>query len=116
MATFSKQFLSGGSGDGRGIKVVATATVGTTIHDAHATAKDEIHLWAWNSKASDVLLTVEWGAVTDPDDILEFTVPTIDGWYMIIPGFILSGSDKVSAFAVANANLIVINGFVNRIT
>jgi hypothetical protein len=116
MATYSKEFLSGGTGDGRGIKVAETATAGTLIHTADTTAMDEIHLWAWNSKSSDVLLTIEWGGVTDPDDIVEFTVPTIDGWYPIKPGFILTGEDVVGAFAVGNANVIVIQGFVNRIT
>ena len=37
MATFTKVKLSG-STNGRGIAVAATATLGTTIHAAHATA------------------------------------------------------------------------------
>ena len=41
MATFTKLKLSG-STDGKAIKVVQTATAGTTIHTAHATALDEI--------------------------------------------------------------------------
>ena len=73
MATYSKQYLSGGTGDGRGIKVVATTTPGTTIHTAHATAMDEIHLWAWNSDSVDRLLTIEFGDTTDPDDLIEFS-------------------------------------------
>lgn len=116
MATYSKVFLSG-QGDGTGQKVFATSTPGELIHTAHATAKDEIHLWAWNSDATDLLLTVEWGGVTDPDNLVEFTVPTQDGWYLIVPGFILSDSGEVRAFAPGGkANLLVINGFVNRIT
>jgi hypothetical protein len=45
MATFSKLVLSG-STDGRMVLVAATATLGTTIHTAHATDQDEIWLWA----------------------------------------------------------------------
>jgi len=115
MATYSKVFLSGGTGDGRGIKVAATSTPGTAIHTAHATATDEIHLWAWNSDSADRLLTIEFGDVTDPDDIIEFTVPTQDGLYLVVPGLILSNSDVVRAFGAAG-NVLVINGYVNRIT
>jgi hypothetical protein len=38
-ATFSKLVLSG-STNGKAVKVVQTATAGTTIHTAHATALD----------------------------------------------------------------------------
>jgi len=58
MATFSKVILSG-STNGKAVKVAATATAGTTIHTAHATALDEIWLYAHNSSASAVKLTLE---------------------------------------------------------
>jgi hypothetical protein len=47
MATFSKLVLSG-STDGKLIKVVPTATAGTTIHTGSATATtfDEVWLYA----------------------------------------------------------------------
>jgi hypothetical protein len=115
MATFTKEFLTG-TGDGTGLKLAQTvAGSAETIHTADTTAKDEIHLWAFNSDTSDRLVTIMFGATTDPDDYTEFTVPTQDGWYPIIPGFILSGDDIVKAFA-ETANVITINGFVNRIT
>ena len=62
MATFSKEILSG-STDGKGILVVQTATAGTTIHtaDTTATTYDEIWLYAVNTSASSVKLTIEWG-------------------------------------------------------
>jgi len=115
MAIYSKEFLTGGTGDGRGILVVATATAGTTIHTAHATAKDEIHLWAFNTHTADLLLTVEHGGVTALGDTYEFTVPFADGLYPITPGLILSNSDVVRAFC-ASASLVTIFGYVNRIT
>jgi hypothetical protein len=115
MATYSKIELSGNPADGRQIKIVATSTAGTTIHDADASAQDEIHLWAHNSDSEDRVLTIEWGGVVTPDDIFVFTVPAQDGWYPIAQGWILTGSKKVAGFAAA-ANVIIIQGFVNRIT
>lgn len=115
MAAFTKQKLSG-STNGRGILVAASATLGTTIHTdgASATGFDEVYLWAWNSAASDELLTIEWGAVTDPNDIMEVTIPSQDGWYNIVPGFIIDGGLVVTAFS-ATGNVVTIQGFVNRI-
>ena len=115
MATFSKVFLSGGSADGRGIKVAATATPGTTIHTAHATAKDEIWLFANNSDTVDRLLTIEFGGTTAPDDLIQLTVPLKTGLNQVTVGNILSNSQVVRAFA-ASPNVISIFGFVNRIT
>lgn len=115
MATFTKEFLSG-TGDGTGFKLAQTvAGSAETIHTAHATATDEIHLWAFNSDSTDRLVTILFGGTTDPDDYIEFTVPAQDGAYLVIPGWILSGSAVVKAFAAA-ANVITINGYVNRIT
>lgn len=114
MATFSKQFLSG-STNGRGIKVAATATPGTTIHAAHATAKDEIWLWAINTDSTDRKLTIEYGGVTAPDDLIELTIPAESGLLIVVSGLILSGSLEVKAFA-ATANVIIVFGFVNRVT
>lgn len=114
MSTYTKVLLSG-STSGKAIKVAATATLGTTIHTAHATSLDEVWLWVWNSAATDKLLTIEWGGVTDPDNIMEYTVPSIDGWYLVVPGHLLTGGLVVTAFA-ETADVLTITGFVNRIT
>jgi len=114
MATYSKEFLSGGTGNGLGIKVVATGTPGTTIHAAHATAQDEIHLWAWNTDTQDRVLTVEFGGDTDPDDLIEMNIPFQEGLFLVVPGLPLTNL-TVKAFAAA-ANVIVVHGFVNRLT
>lgn len=114
MATFSKLKLSG-STDGKQIKVVATATAGTTIHTAHATALDEVWLWAVNSSTTAVKLTVEWGEATAPDGNIEVTVPGESGYLMVVPGLILTNSLVVKAFA-GTANVLLVNGYVNRIT
>ena len=114
MATYSKIQLSGGT-TGKNIKVVATATAGTLIHTAHATAIDEIWLWCVNSDSSDRKLTIEFGGVASPDDLIEVTIPAEDGLYLVVPGLTLTNSLVVRAFA-ATANVLSINGFVNRIT
>ena len=119
MATFTKQILSG-STDGRMIKVVATATAGTTIHTGSATATtfDEVWLYAVNSDSTDRKLTIEWGDVDSPDDLIEFTVEAENGLYLIVPGLVLKGNATplvVKAFC-ASANVVSIAGYVNRIT
>ena len=114
MAAFSKVALSGAA-DGLMIKVVATSTLGTTIHTAHATAKDEVWLWAVNSDTTDRKLTIEWGGATSPDCLIEVTIPAESGLVLVVPGMILSNSKVVTAFC-ASANVVMLGGYVNRIT
>ncbi len=118
MATFTKEELTG-STDGRGIKVVATATAGTLIHTAQADVGtdnyDEIWLYAVNSDTTDRKLTIEWGGVTSPDDTIELTIVAESGLTLVIPGMVLQNSLVVRAFCAA-ANVVVVHGWVNRIT
>jgi hypothetical protein len=113
MATYTKTLLSG-STNGRQIKVAATATPGTTIHTAHATAYDEVWLWAVNSDTTARKLTIEYGGTTAPDDLIEVTVPAEGGLMLVVPGWVLTNSLVVKAFC-ASANVVTIGGFVNRI-
>lgn len=114
MADFSKLKFSG-STDGKQIKVAATSTAGTLIHTAHATALDELWVWAVNSDTAPRKLTMEWGGVASPDDLIEVTIPPESGYLLVVPGMILTNSLVVRAFA-ATANVVMINGYVNRIT
>lgn len=120
MATFSKVHLSGSTG-GRLIKVAATATTGTTIHatGTSSTVIDELWLYAVNTSATDVKLTIEYGGTTSPDDHIEYTVKAENGLYLIVPGLLLSGTGSaarnVTAFA-GTTNVICIGGYVNRIS
>ena len=114
MAAYSKVVLSG-STNGRNIKVVATATLGTTIHTAHATSIDEITLYACNTDTTDRKLTIEFGGVSSPDDLMEVTIPAESGWINVVPGLLLTNSLVVTAFC-ASANVVMINGYINRIT
>jgi len=118
MATFTKRKLSG-STDGKGIKVVATATAGTTIHTAvsgtTAGTFDEIWLYAQNNHTGAVTLTIEFGGTTDPDNLIIATLDSKSGLQLMVPGLILQNSAVVAAFA-GTANVITITGFVNTMT
>ena len=115
-STFSKQLLSG-STNGKAIKVVQTATAGTTIHTAVSGTSnlDEIWLYAVNSSASSVKLTLEWGEATAPDGNIELTVTAESGLVLVCAGLLLQNSLVVKAFA-GTANVILLHGYVNRIT
>ncbi len=118
MATFTKSILSG-STDGKQIKVAATATAGTLIHTGSTTPATlhEVWLYAVNTSASDVKLTIEWGGVASPDDHIEYTVKAENGLYLIVPGLLIKGNATalvVRAFA-ATTNVICISGYVNVI-
>lgn len=113
MATYTKTLLSG-STNGRQIKVAATATPGTTIHTAHATAYDEVWLWAANSDTTARKLTIEFGGTTAPDDLIEITIPAEAGLVLVVPGLVLTNSLVVKAFC-ASANVVLVGGYVNRI-
>ena len=122
MATFSKQLLSA-STDGRAIKVVATAIASspTLIHTGSSTAStfEEVWIYAQNNHTSDVALRLGFGGVTDPDDIIEYTVKTKGGLYLIVPGLILKGNASAALTiraAAGTTNVISLSGYVNRIT
>lgn len=120
MATFSKLPLSG-STQGKAIKVAQTSSTGTTIHatGTSATELDEVWLYAYNSSASPILLTVQYGGTTAVDNDLKITIPTTAGLTLVVPGLILSGTgsaaNTVYAYA-GTADVITISGYVNRIS
>ncbi len=104
-----------GSTNGKGIKVVQTATAGTLIHTATAgtSSVDRVRLWVVNSDTTARKLTVEYGGVADPDNLIEMTVPAEDGLFEVTPagGLLLNNGLVVRAFA-ATANVLVIYGEV----
>ena len=118
MATFTKNHLSG-STDGKGIKVVQTATAGTTIHTGPTNTAHfhEVWLYAVNTSTSAVKLTIEWGDATSPDSLIEQTINAESGLFLIVPGLPLQGNATpltVKAFA-GTANVVVVHGYVNEI-
>lgn len=116
MAWTTKAKLSG-STDGRQIKVVATATPGTAIHTAQASATlyDEIYLFATNRHTGIVTLTVEFGGVTSPDDLISMDLLPNKGYTLVVPGLLVRNSLVVRAFASV-ANVIMINGYIHQET
>lgn len=119
MATYSKIKLSG-STDGKLIKVAATATAGTTIHTGSSSTSviDEIWLYAVNSDTTDRKLTIEFGGTSAPDDLIEQTITAESGLLLVVAGLVIVGNATplvVRAFA-ATANVVMIGGYVNRIT
>lgn len=116
MATYTKKLLSG-STNGKGIKVAATSTLGTTIHTALSGTSNlqEIFLYAFNSSTSAVDLTIEWGEATVPDGNIVKSIPAKDGLYCVVPGLLLQNSLVVTAFA-SSANVVIIHGYVHEIT
>lgn len=116
MAIISKLLLSG-STNGKQIKVVATSGTGTLIHTAvsGATELDEVWLYATNTDTTSRKLTIQWGGTASPDDLIELTIPAESGYTLVIPGLIIQNSLVVRAFA-STANVIVVGGYVNRIS
>lgn len=120
MATYSKVALSG-STNGRGIKVVATSSTGTTIHSTGTSSsiKDEVWLYAYNSHTASVLLTIQFGGTSTPDDDIKLTLTSQTGLVLVVPGLVLNGTGAaattIAAYA-ATTNVVIITGYVNRIT
>lgn len=116
MATMSKVVLTGGA-NGLALKVNATSTAGDIVHTAIAGTSDidEIWLYAVNISTSAVKLTLEWGTATVDEGNIEQTIPAESGLSLIIPGLILNNTKIIKAFA-GTADVILIFGYVNRIT
>lgn len=112
---YKKRKLSA-SQDGRGIKVGATASPGTLIHQASAQVAlnewDEIWLSVVNTSSSAVKLTIEWGGTSSPNDHIEQTIPPESGLVEVIPGHVLQNGREVRVFA-ATADVLVVHGFVH---
>lgn len=110
-----------GSTQFKAIKVAATSTAGTTIHTTgvSATIVDRITLYAFNSSTADVVLTLEWGAATAPDNNLVVTIPFKSGWVLVADALPLIGNGAaglvVGAFA-GTTNVVTLTGHVLRIT
>ena len=117
MPIMSKEILSG-STNGRGKKVTGTDTSGAvTLHTVTSGGSgadiDEIFIYATNTSASQVKLTIEFGGTTSPDDHIVANIPA-ETTVLVVPGLILKGGVVVEAFA-GTGNVITCHGFVIRI-
>jgi hypothetical protein len=117
----SKQLLSGSTG-GLAVKVAATASAGTIIHTTGTSASviDELWLYATNSSLVDnVDIIIEFGGTTSPDHRIAVSIPPSRGISLVVAGFTLTGTGSVGRIVRAyasTANLVMIYGYVNRIT
>jgi len=111
MAVFSKVILSGVT-DGRPVAVAATSTPGTLVHTAHASAIDEVWLYAVNTSGAARTLTIEYGGVVG-GDLITVRLAADVGLVLIVPGLVLTNSLVVRTFAdAAGVNIV---GWINRI-
>ena len=122
MATTYTKVLLSGSTQGAGIKVTGTASGShVTVHTTgtSSTTIDEVWIYATNTSASAVALTIEYGRTTSPDNTIIQTIAPQSGMVLCLPGLVLTGSGSVASSVYAFAgtgNVIVVYGFVNRIT
>ena len=119
MATYTKQLLSGSTG-GQPILITATASTGTTIHATGTSASilDEVHLFAYNSDTTAIVLTIQYGGIVSPDNEIKISVPPRSGLTYIVPGLLLAGTGSVARTVYAFAGTgskITVSGYVNRI-
>ena len=116
MATTVSRIPLSGSTNGRGIKIAATATAGTLVHTATSSATDcdVITLYAFNSDSAAVNLTIEWGGVSSPDDLIKLSIPANSGLTLVCPDLVLRNTLVARAFA-GTTNVITIHGFANRV-
>ena len=111
----SKEFLTGGAGDGTGIKLSSTTLGGAnTVHTVPASKEDTIRILATNNDTVKRTATLLWGAETAVDDEITVTLQPKAGLVLIIPGLPLGAAKLVKAYAEAT-NVVVIHGDVNRV-
>lgn len=105
------------STDGKAIKVAATGTPGTATHTAiagtTAGAYDKVWLWAYNADVTDRVLTIEFGGVSDPDDLIVKTLPAQSGLVLVCPGLTLQNAKAVAAFCDVT-NVVMVTGYIER--
>ena len=117
MATTVSRIPLSGSTHGRGVKVAATSSAGTTIHTATSSTTDcdVITMYAYNSSGSAVNLTIQWGGTTSVDDDIKLSIPATSGLTLVAPDLVLRNSLIIKAYA-GTADVVTIHGFANRVT
>lgn len=115
------RIILSGSTNGRVIPVAAAATPGTIIHTAISSATigpgtiDEVHLWVSNVTGGAATLTIEWGGVVAPGDLLvaAYNVAANSAPIKVVDGQVLQAALVIRAFS-GTANALNISGYVNR--
>lgn len=121
MARFSTIVLSG-STNGLNILVTGTATGNAnTVHTAAATQPgyDEVWVYGHNFATADRSVTLLWGPTTSIGNRITYTVPSLNGLYLIVPGLPLQNANVISAIATAagaSGGGVSLYGYANRVT
>lgn len=113
MAVFTKRQFSGATGG----KSIAIATGLTTIHSSvtsGATDFDEYFFYVHNLSSVSRIVTTYIGATAAKDKVTQ-TIPSRDGFYLMVPGLIMNGGKTLKALATSGATNLTAHGFVNRI-
>lgn len=113
MSAYSRGFLSAAA-NGNLIQITPTATPGTTVHTAVASTSqiDEVWLYATNTSASSVDVTVEWGGTGIANNII-ITVPAKTTMPLIEAGNI-NNSQIIGVFA-GTTNVVNVYGYVDQV-
>ena len=110
----ASRILLNGSTNGKGVLIAATATAGTTIHTAitGTTQMDRLFIGFSNLHTSAVTLTIEWGGVTDPDNLLvkAYSMAAASSVEWLVWDAPIQNSLIVAAFASV-ANKIIATGY-----
>jgi hypothetical protein len=118
-AVYSKALLSG-STNGKNIVVTGNGTSNAvTIHTAPAGTNtlDEVYLYAHNLGIAGFVVNIGWGGTVYPNDFTAVNLTNGQGRILIEDGRLIQNGLSVIAYtATAGTNLVVIDGFVNRIT
>jgi len=117
MSTFTKLPLSA-SINGKQILIGATTSGSATpIHTAvtGTTSLDEIWLYAYNDSTSSLQTSILWGGTTEPNDIVRQRIDSKSGRTLIVDEKLLQNGLTISAYC-DSPNVVIIDGFVNRIS
>jgi len=114
MATYTKELFTE-SALGEPIRVTGTSSPGVLIHDLvdGYTDIDEVWIYASNTSASAVTLTIELGDSQLAHEIDQSIAANSTA--LIIPGVPMQGDGRIRAYA-GTGSVINVFGWINKIT
>lgn len=117
MTTVSRIPLSG-STNGRGIKVAATSSPGTTVHTCSSTTNAGEGEWVYLSIGNNDTVTrraiIEMGGTTDIDDTHKIDIPPIGSGLVRLDPFWLRSTLVVKVYC-ATADVLTVFGWADKV-